>query len=75
MKNLYKRKWLNIVLLIILAFCMLSISGFSQENKIIIKLGHHHTIDSFPDLVAHRISEIFPISWIREAILIPSILS
>jgi len=58
MKNLYKRKWLNIVLLIILAFCMLSISGFSQENKIIIKLGHHHTIDSFPDLVAHRISEI-----------------
>ncbi len=58
MKNLYKRKWLNIILLIILAFCMLSITGFSQEKKIIIKLGHHHNVGSIVDQTAHKLSEI-----------------
>jgi len=58
MTNLYKIKWLNIVLVVILAFCVLSIAGFSQENKIIIKLGHHHPIESILDKTAHKLSEV-----------------
>lgn len=58
MKNLYKIKWLNIILLVILASCMLSMAGFSQENKIIIKLGHHHTLGSIADQAARKLSEI-----------------
>lgn len=58
MKNLYKIKWLNIILLVILTSCMLSMAGFSQEKKIIIKLGHHHTMGGIVDQTAQKLSEI-----------------
>ncbi|MBE3089032.1 MAG: TRAP transporter substrate-binding protein [Actinobacteria bacterium] len=58
MKNLFKTKWLSIILLVILGVCAFSIGGFSQEEKIILKFGHCHTVGSILDKTAHKFSEI-----------------
>lgn len=58
MKKLYKIRYLNIVLLAILTFCILSVVGFAQEEKVVLKLGHHHTVGGLVDILSHKFKEL-----------------
>mgnify|MGYP001050437587 CR=1 FL=1 len=57
MKKFYRMKWLIIFLLVILAISFLLISG-NAEEKIILKLGHHHNVGGQVDKLCYKFKEL-----------------
>ena len=56
-KCLYTKKWLNILLLVVLAISILFVSG-NAEEKIILKLGHHHNVGGQVDNLSNKFKEL-----------------
>ncbi len=57
MKKFCGTKWLNIVLLVILVISILFVSG-NAEEKIILKLGHHHSVGGQVDNLCNKFKEL-----------------
>lgn len=57
MKKFYRIKWLNIILLVILSIGILFVSG-NAEEKIILKLGHHHNVGGQVDNLCNKFKEL-----------------
>jgi tripartite ATP-independent transporter DctP family solute receptor len=58
MKRMYKNNCINIVLIIVLFLSFLAMTSFAQEEKIIIKLGHHHNVGGLVDKLSNKFKEI-----------------
>jgi len=57
MKRFYEKKWLNIILFVILTISILFVSG-NAEEKTILKLGHHHNVGGQVDKLALKFKEL-----------------
>lgn len=58
MKRVYRNNWINIVLIVVLILSFLAMTSFAQEEKIIIKLGHHHNVGGLVDMLSNKFKEI-----------------
>ncbi len=56
-QNLYTKKWLYISLLLIMSISILFV-GVNAEEKIILKLGHHHSVGGQVDNLSNKFKEL-----------------
>jgi len=58
MKNKYMKNLINIILIVAFALSFLTLAGFAQDEKIIIKLGHHHNVGGLVDMLSNKFKEL-----------------